>query len=263
MRSNVPIALLFLAGFWMNGCAAVYPELKTPVHAPVEGQPLDPPPPSLKWIAVAGATVPKLTRDGRAWGAAFSNEPSPYAIVFVNGEPILRTEAEPNTFAPTWPSAPRGNFVLEEGDRIRVELWESRPVSDRPIGVRDVRFAKADLTDDAELIVPLEGGAELVLKIEAARPEVGLGFRYELRGLDGVFLTRVFELSPAGRAGLNVGDQVVAIDGRPTKGMSPAEIQSLLNMQHPAGFQLQLKRQDGSLIALTLKEGAIYSLYGE
>lgn len=260
MRAKVPFALIFLAALGSNGCAAVYPELQTPSHAPVEGQPLDPPPASVKWIAISSATIPKLTRDGRSWDGG-SSGPSAYAIIFVNGEPILRTEPEARTFSPTWPSAPKGNFILEEGDRVRVELWESRPVNDRPIGVRELRFAKEDLTDEHELLVALDGGADVVLKVEAARAQVGLGFRYELRGLDGVYLTRVFALSPAGRAGLEVGDQIIAIDGRPTKGMTPPEIQSLLNMQHPGGFQLKLARKDGSLVALTLREGAIYSLY--
>lgn len=246
----------------MNGCAAVYPELATPTHPPVTGQPLDPPPSSLKWIAVQGATVPKLTRDGRSWGAIGSKEPSPYAIVFVNGEELLRTLPESNTFTPTWPGSPQGNFVLTEGDRLRVELWESRPMTDRPIGVRELSFT-GELTDDNELIVGLDGGAELTLKVEPARPQVGLGFRYELRGVDAVYVTRVAKESPAGRAGIQAGDQIVAIDGRPTKGMSTGEIQSALNMQHPAGFVLQLRRADGSMVALTLKEGAIYSLYGE
>lgn len=262
MRITVGLAALFLAGSFATGCAAVYPELKTPAHPPVAGQPLDPPPASLKWLSIQGASIPPVTRDGRSWGALGSSQPSSYVIVFVNGKPILRTETQADTFKPTWPGSPQGNFALAEGDKIRAELWESRPVSDRPIGVKDLTFT-GELTDDNELIVPLEGGAEVVLKVEPARPVVGLGFRYELRGVDGVYVTRVQKESPAGRAGIRVSDQIVAIDGKPTKGMSTGEIQSLLNMQHPTGVVLQLHRNDGSLLALTIKEGAIYALYGE
>ncbi len=262
MRKIALLIALLSAAALAPACAAVYPELSTPTHAPVEGQPLDPPPESVKWIELKGASVPRLTRDGRPWGALGSTEPSPYAVVFVNGQPIIRTDAEPKTFTPTWPNSKRGNFALERGDRIRVELWESRPVSDRPIGMRDVIFT-GDLTDDNELHVRLEGGAEVTLKIEPARPVVGLGLRYELRGVDGVYVTQVVEHSPAGRAGVKPGDRIVALDGRSTNGMSEAEIRSLLNMQHPHGLALQLLRRDGSQLALSLKEGAIYALEGE
>lgn len=262
MRQNALLLAAFLAGSLSAACAAVYPELRTPTHAPAGGQVLDPPPASLKWISVEGATIPKLTRDGRSWGALGSQEPSSYAVVFVNGAELLRTKVESKTFNPTWPGSPEGNFILEEGDRLRVELWESRPMNDRPIGVRELTYA-GELTDEHELAVSLDGGATLTLKIEPARPLVGLGFRYELRGEGSVYVTRVDEQSPAGRAGVRKGDRIVGIDGKPTKGMSTGEIQTLLNMQHPAGFQLQLGRADGAMVTLTLKEGAIYSLYGE
>ena len=257
---KIALVIAFLgATAFASACAAVYPELATPTHAPVTGQELEPPPETVKWIELKGASVPRLTRDGRPWGTGSKNAPSSYAIVFVNGQPIIRTQPEADTFAPTWPGSKRGNFALAKGDRIRIELWESRPVNDRPIGVREITFT-GEVNDDNELTVLLDGGAEATLKIEPARPVVGLGFRYELRGIDGVFVTRVVEHSPAGRAGVKPGDQIVAIDGRPTHGMSEAEIRSLLNMHHPQGLALQLRRPDGSLVALSLKDGAIYEL---
>lgn len=260
MRKIGSFSIVLLAMALGPGCAAVYPEIKTPTREPVVGQPLDPPPSSLKWVAIQGATVPRLTRDGRSWGALGSTEPSSYAIISVNGAELFRTGIEAKTFSPTWPDAPRGNFPLTKGDRLRVELWESRPMHDRPIGIRELVF-DGQTTDDDELRVFLEGGAELVLKIAPAKALVGLGFRYELRGVDGVFITQVESESPAGRAGLRQGDRIVAIDAKPTKGMSTGEIRSLLNMNHPQGLVLQLGRADGSTVALTLKAGAVYSLY--
>lgn len=262
MRKNALVIALLGAVAFAPACAAVYPELATPVHAPLTGQELEPPPENVKWIALKGASVPRLTRDGRTWGTGGKTTPTAYAIVFVNGQPIIRTEPEADTFTPTWPSAKRGNFALTRGDRIRIELWESRPVSDRPIGVRDITFT-GDVNDENELTVLLDGGAEVTLKIEPARPVVGMGFRYELRGVDGVFVTRVVEHSPAGRAGIKPGDQIVAIDGRPTHGMNEAEIRSLLNMHHPQGLALKLRRADGTQAALSLKDGAIYALEDE
>src|SRR5882762_1822799 len=50
-----------------TGCAAVYPELQTPVRT-AESREIEAPPNDLRWLAFKGAIVPAETRDGRKWG---------------------------------------------------------------------------------------------------------------------------------------------------------------------------------------------------
>lgn len=246
-----------------SGCGAVYPELKTPSRPPVAGQPLDPPPAELKWIAFEGATVPPHTRDGRKWDAVGGEAPDPYAILFINGKEAIKTPIASNTLSPTWPAAPRGNFRIESGDRLRVELWDSNPINDHPIGVKDLAPDDSGAGEAGELDVACESGAHIRLALQPAHALVGLGFNYELRTEGAVFVTRVLAESPAGRAGIKVGDELVALDGKLVSAMSAPEVQSALNQGHPGGLAIRVRHDDKSVVEVTIKEGAIYPTFAE
>lgn len=263
MRFRLALAVCLVAWPLASGCAAVYPELKTPTHSPVSGQPLDPPPAELKWIAFKGATVPAHTRDGRKWDAVGGEAPDPYAILFLNGKELIRTSVASNTLSPTWPDAPHGNFHFEGGDRLRVELWDSNPVNDHPIGVKDLGSADEDAGDAGEIDIACESGAHIRLALQPAHALVGLGFNYELRTSGAAFVTRVLAESPAGRAGLKPGDQLLALDGKTVQTMTAPEVQSTLNQGHPGGLAIKLQHDDNSVVDVTIKEGAIYPTYAE
>ena len=123
------LAALTVAAFGvvvLAGCPAVYPELGTATRMAPAGAAIDPPSPeNLRWIRITSARVPPRTRDGRTWDQALGSLPDPYAKLFVNDKELLRTPVQSNTLAPTWPEAPHGNFPIEPGDKLRVELWDN------------------------------------------------------------------------------------------------------------------------------------------
>lgn len=248
----------------LSACPAVYPEIKTAMRDVRAGQVLDPSPPSdLRWIAFKGATIPSLTRDGRRWGNELSSGlPDPYAKLLVNKGPLLQTTVQKGTLKPTWPDAPAGNFRLREEDRFRVEVWDARVINDHPIGIRDIgRLDSADV-GSGELDVETESGVRVQIAIEPARGKVGYGFFYELRTYD-VYVTRLFEESPAARAGIRPGDQILRINDKLARDMSDGEIRTAFNAPRPDGVRLAIKHADGAEVELVLKEGAIYPLFRE
>jgi hypothetical protein len=245
------------------GCAAVYPELKTPLNPVVNQAALDAPPKDVKWLQFKGATVPSRTRDGRQWDAIGGSAPDPYAILFVNGKVLLKTPVQSDTLTPTWPKGPRGNFRIEETDRLRVELWDSNPLNDHPIGVKDLAGDLMNPGDSGEIDVECESGAHVRLAMEPAHALFGLGFFYELRTNDAAFVTRTYEESPASRAGIKAGDEILKIGGRAVTQMKEGELQSALNTTHPGGLVLQLRHPDRSEVEIELKEGAVYPLASE
>ncbi len=252
------------AALMLAGCPAFYPELKTPLRNAQNGQALDPSPPSdLKWIEFKSAVIPHLTRDGRRWGNELSDGlPDPYVKLLVNDSELLKSTAQSNTLEPTWPNAPSGNFRIRKNDRVRVEVWDARVMNDRPIGIRDVgRLDVEDMMRD-ELDIETASGVRVRIAFEPAHGRIGYGFYYELRTYD-VYITRLFEESPASRAGLRVGDQVLSIDGRPTRDMSKEELRSAFNAPRAKGIRLMIKHADGTEVEMTLKEGAIYPLFRE
>jgi hypothetical protein len=253
-------ALLTLS--FLAGCAAVYPEIGTKTRKLSGDVALDPPPPEdLRWIKFLSARVPSKTRDGRSWSQAVGKLPDPYAKLLINDEEVLRTDPQSETLEPTWPGASRGNFRVTPADRLRVEVWDSNAISDAPIGVRDFR-ATEDVVLGDRIRLDLPGGGEVVLAFERAHAMFGLGMWFELR-TDEAFVTRMLEGSPAERAGVLPGDEVVEIRGKKVKEMSSDEVRSQFGAIPMDGLPVTLRHEDGSVLRVTLKEGPIYPPFSQ
>jgi hypothetical protein len=241
------------------GCGAVYPELGTRTRPMAPGQPLDPPPPAdMYWMRFTSAVVPPRTRDGRSWQAS-GDQADPYAKLFINGAEVLKTKVHSNTLSPTWPDSPRGNFRVGPTDKLRVEVWNSG-IPDRPICVHDIGKPGEQYLLEKQIRVSCNGGAEVTIAFEPARAVQGAGFWYELRS-EAYFISRVLDGSPAQRAGLEKGDQVLKIGERDTKTMSVDEVKSAFNAIPFAGLPLVVRHASGAVLTLTLKEGPIYPEY--
>jgi len=254
--------VLFALAAPLAGCPAVYPELGTRTHTIPSGQPLDPPPPEgMHWLRFVSGRVPERTRDGRAWQA--NGKASPYAVLLVNGVELFRTTPQGDTLEPTWPGSTRGNFRIAPTDRLRVELWDSNPINDKPIGLRELGRAGDLQTFEGQMRVDLEeGSAELRLAFEPAHAVSGLGLWYELR-TTGCAITRLLEGSPAERSGILPGDEVLRIGPRDATTMSPDELRSAFNAVPMDGLKIVVKHPAGAVAEITLKEGPIYPTFAQ
>jgi hypothetical protein len=245
------------------GCIAIYPELTTKLHSMPSGQVADPPPPdNLKWMRVLSARVPPTSRDGRAWTDLLGSLPDPYVIVFIDGVELFRTPPHADTLEPTWPDGPRGNFVVAEGSRLRVELWDSNALTDKPIGVRDFGKLSSDDVRTRQLRVELDGNAEVVLAIEPAHAMLGLGLWYELY-TGGARITRLLDGGPAKRAGFEVGDELIELGTKKVKDLSSDEVRSIINSLPAAGLPVTVKHAKGTTAKITLQEGPVYPTFAE
>jgi hypothetical protein len=243
-------------------CSAVFPELQAPVRVPRPNE-VEPPPAGLKWLAFKGATVPEQTRDGRKWGSDLGKGgPDPYAILYVNGKPLLKTSTHANTLQPTWPDGPAGNFYIAPTDRFRVELWDSNPINDHPIGIKDIKEVSDDDERRSEIDVECDTGARVKVAFEPAHSRLGLGFFYELR-VGEIVVTRVYKESPAARAGMKPGDQITMLDNKAVSEMKTGEVQSTINTPHLEGMPTKIRHPNGQEVVVTLKEGAIFPLFSE
>ncbi len=261
-RSFAPLVFAFALLGVAPGCAAVFPELSTRFSEAPDLGTFDPPPPPDRYrLRVLSGKVPPKTRDGRDWDKAFGSLPDPYATIFVNDKEIFRTNPHADTLEPTWPDSPKGNFPFAVGDRVLVQLWDSSAFNDSPIGQVE-RTITPDNIDAGEVRFDMNGGGEVVLEVKPAEAVWGAGFWFELRN-DSVHVTRLIEGSPASRAELKPGDEILTIDGKPLAAMTIGERRSLLAAFPVKGYQLSLKRRDGSTLDVTLKEGPIYALHAD
>jgi hypothetical protein len=262
MRSRL-LALLALLAALVTGCPAVFPEIGTRLKVAPKDAVLEPPPPdTLVWLRFTGAVVPEKTRDGRKWDQVLGSLPDPYAKLYVNGAELFRTTVQSDTLTPDWPDAPHGNWELPPGAKLRVELWDNSPINDAPIGIKDFTRPASEQLIEGKYRIELKGGGEVTLAFEPAHPMFGLGFWFELRN-DSAYITRFVEGSPAERAGMKKGDQILGIGGKKVAEMKPDDVRSLLNSAPVSGIDLELRRPDGTTVTVNVKEGPIYPTFGE
>jgi len=250
-------ALLIVLASALGGCSAVYPEVATPARPPPTGAQLSPAPPAdLLYIRFKGAEIPATTRDGRKWDAVGGSAPDPFAKLFAGDAELYHTPIQSNTLTPTWPDGIGRNYRIPMRTPVRIEIWDSNPINNHPICVREVSNIHAE-AHAGILELTCDSGAKVSLVVEPARARVGLGFFYEFR-TETIYVTRVAPESPAARVGLKVGDQIVSIQGKPVKGLDEAEARSAINSNAPSGVTLSIKHADGSMVDLALKDGPIY-----
>ncbi|HTQ06245.1 MAG TPA: PDZ domain-containing protein, partial [Polyangiaceae bacterium] len=100
------------------------------------------------------------------------------------------------------------------------------------------------------------------LIVEPAHARLGLGLYYELR-TEQAFVTRVLAESPASRAGLRGGEEILSVQGQPVKTMEDGKLQSLINANASIGVKLEVRAENAAPREVTLRDGAIYPVAGE
>src|SRR5262252_2936930 len=205
--------LVFVVAAAAVGCGAVYPEISPPLKAPPAGRKIEPPPPQdLFYIEFVKADIPSRTRDGREWDSLGGSLPDPFAKLIVNDREIIKTPIQSDTLAPTWPDQTRANYRIAKDATIRVEIWDSNPLNNHPICIKKIRDLQ-DLAGPIPVTVDCDSGAHFSMRVEPAHGLWGLGFKYELSA-SAIAVSRVLPESPAYRAGIRQGDDVVQIQGK-------------------------------------------------
>ena len=245
-----------------SACGAVYPEISTPVRA-AGTRTLDPPPPEdLVYLKFAGAHIPTHTRDGRQWDSVGGSAPDPFAKLMIGDKEILATPVQANTLAPTWPDQKVGNYRIPQGVPARVELWDSNAINNHPICVESIGNLLAETSEEQNLDLRCDSGATIQIVVQPAHAKFGLGLYYEL-GSDDIHVTRVIGESPAARAKLALGDQLLRIQTRDVKGMDAETARSLINANVSTGVTFLVKHVNGSQEEVTVKDGPIYPTIDE
>jgi hypothetical protein len=242
----------------------VYPEISTPLRKPPPGFVLKPPPPKdLFFIRFDGAVIPKKTRDGRQWDSVGGEAPDPYAKMLVNGNELILTPVQSDTLTPTWPEQEPGNYRIRPTDEVRVELWDSNPLTNLPICTEKLRDLAGEATADQPYTeIQCDNGGRVRLVIEPAHGRIGLGFNYELR-TGGAVVSEVIRESPAGRAGVRAGDELLIVQGALVRTMEEGRLQSLVNSNAALGLKITFGQENGKKQEITLRDGSIYPRFDE
>ncbi len=258
-NQSLPCVLAVAALALCSACAAVYPELGTPLRPVPTGAKLSPAPPEdVLYLRFKKAWIPLRTRDGREWSGG---APDPYAVVRVSGKELFRTPIQPHTHEPTWPDAPKGNYRIRKNAKVTIELWDDATFQQHPICAKDAEDLHAAV-NAGSLTLVCDVGAKVTLEVEPAHAVYGLGIWYEIRA-QGAFVTRVLAESPAGRAELRAGQRILTLQGQEVGNLDEGQIRSLFNANARTGLVITVLELNGKTRTAQVAEGPVYPLAAE
>ncbi|MEM7609459.1 MAG: PDZ domain-containing protein [Myxococcota bacterium] len=197
------IALLVL----LASCA--YPRRSTPL-SPVQ-QNVSGAPGNVVRIEFQGADIPGRDRGGQPWDDDDSG-PDVLLRVIRGDTTIYESSVQQDTLTPSF-GAPSDNLYLPSAANVRIELWESDGrLRETIIGSWRGRGMPPGALVGADARLILEGNATLAFRVLPPQAQRGTGIpEYEVRG-DVLRVLEVIRFSPAGRADLRAGDEILAID---------------------------------------------------
>lgn len=207
-------------------------------------------------IRFASAIIPPTQRSGQPWDEDGSG-PDSFIRMYRGDALIFESAAVADSIQPRFDLTTE-NVSLPPGAEIRLELWEQDTARlPTPIGTWRGRGLPAGALEDADASLMLEGRATLLFRVLPPVAERGTGIAlYEFRS-DHVKVLEVIPASPAGRAGLRVGDDIVAIGGEPLDGMDEGSAASALSLASSRSSRMTVRRGTATE-ELTLDSGYVW-----
>lgn len=240
----------------VSGCA--YPRRSTSLTPAREGDTGLNAPAHVWQVRFVSATIPPRRRGGMAWDEDGSG-PDAFVRVYRGSEVVWESDVRPDALDPGFNQTLPRNLRVPPSEELRIELWDSDGgPSDDPIGVWRGQGLPPNALPDADARVNLEGGAAVMFRVMSPRAHRGLGIElYEVRS-DALRVLEVIETSPAGRAGIEPGDAIVAIGGQRVDDMNEAQAASALSMAAERSQSLTVRKPSGQEEQVDLDRGFVW-----
>jgi membrane-associated protease RseP (regulator of RpoE activity) len=186
-------------------------------------------------LELRSAHIPPRDRGGHAWDD--DGGPDPFIRLYRGETLVFSSSPITDDFDPEFALTLPKNVYLPPDEQIRIELWDS-DVSDHIIGIWRGRGLPPNALPDADARIMLEGGATVTIRVHRPVAHRGVGITlYESRG-SALHVLEVERFSPAGRAGIAVGDQIVQIGEETVSDLGDARAASALSLALDNGVPL-------------------------
>lgn len=210
-------------------------------------------PTGLTRLRFVSAEIPPNARGGLPWDEDGSVA-DPFIRIYRGGEQIFESDPLSDELRPTFDVVTE-NLRLPASDELRIELWDDDPGVPQPIGIWRGQGLPRTALPGADSRLNLEGGAQLLFRLEPAEVLRGTGIReYEVRS-DALVVVSMIELSPAGRAGIREGDRITAIDGESVEELGSDAAAGALSMASSRRSSLTVVHADGGEETVELDSG--------
>jgi len=211
-------------------------------------------PANLYRIRIVSAVVPPEQRSGQAWDE--DSGPDVYVRV-LRGETLLfETPVLSDAPQPVWNADLPANLDLSPGSEVRFEVLDTDGIATDPVGILRTRGLPVAVQPGGETVLPLDvAGATLRLHVDPPQAHRGIGIR-EVEERSDALVIRALEVnSPAGRAGLAVGDRIVRIANESVDSLGTARAASRLSQSAGRGVSLDVVTVEGEERTVELDAG--------
>jgi hypothetical protein len=234
--------LLFSAAL---ACAVscVYPRRATPLTDVATQAPIDraTQPENLWRLQLMSAEIPDEKRGGLSWDDE-RGAPDVYFVLLAKDQQLWKSPVVADSESPTkFDPEQAVNLSFDRNARLGLQLWDEDSVGADPIGIYQGR-ALAEAALDAPVVVKLDSGASVTLRVAQPKPMLGTGVaEYEIRP-GALYVIAVLPNSPAARAGLERGDRITEIAGKSVKSLGKEGAASALAMAAQSETELTIER---------------------
>lgn len=234
------------------GCA--YPRRTTSL-SPVRSTVQSTSSPADVWsLTVVGANIPPQNRGALAWDGS-DGLPDAFVRIYRGEELVWESETIDDSLSPEWNATLPRNLYAPSDVMFRFEVWDRDEVGGDPVGIFRHRGLPPNVVPGADARIMLDSGAQLALRLAPAQAHHGVGVRlYEVRG-DSLAILEVETHSPAGRAGLRPGDEVIAIGGQSVSSLGAQRAPGALSMASERREALRVRGERGEVREVQLDQG--------
>ncbi|MGH8310493.1 MAG: PDZ domain-containing protein, partial [Steroidobacteraceae bacterium] len=172
--------------------------------------------------------------------------PDPFARLYVDGRLVWESEVQENKVAPEWNAVLPRNVVIPPDGEFRLELWDwDTAISADPIGRIERSGLPTTMVSDAIARLQLDNFVTIVAMVSAPRAHRGVGVTVEVRP-DALKVLSVEPYSPAARAGIRTGDQIVGVANERVAQLAEADAMSELSLAAERSYKLTVADADGN-----------------
>jgi hypothetical protein len=240
--SNVQIktCLGFLAVSLVTSCA--YDRRSTFLY-PVTSASMKTPPnqPQNLWsVTIVSGQVASRKPSGLNWDDDDSR-PDPLVRLYVYNRLVWESPVVEDSLKPQWNLVLPRNITIGPNTPFRIEMWDhDTPPSLDPIGRLQRIGLPPTAQPNAVARLMLDTGAVLTVIVAPPKFHKGVGITwFEIRP-SALIALEVEKYSPAGRAGITAGDQIMAIDSRSVESLGDSQACSLLSLASERGYPLEV-----------------------
>lgn len=212
-------------------------------------------PPADVWqFTILNAQIPPTQRSGLAWDNDGSG-PDCVVRIYRGDTLVYESPRVDDSLTPEWNITLPRNLWTPSTQLMRYEVWDIDGVSADIVGIIRYNGLPPNALPDAIATLRLEGTATLQVRANLPRPYRGVGVREVEQRSDSLVVVSIVDQSPAGRAGIVVGERITKVGEYLVGDVGPERATTYLSLAAGRGQDLVVVNARGESRTVSLDRG--------